>query len=383
MSLKKYIFITPIIFLLVIAYYLFNQQYINHLIYKSDWRAHVGFSSDSSMKESYSLLHYLVFFTSNLFYRFFNFLRFFDFVNVIMNIYILLSILFSYLILHKYFKQQFTTKYISSVVSISLLLVSMIVIDFEYNARIYLGNGSPNPWHNPTYLFLRPFALLLLFYVLEKYVLFSSKVTPFENISFALIGALTMWAKPSFLMSFWPVISLFVSYKVITRKIHYYYLLNLFLLIIPSIIVLYLINLKVFENAESSNKVAISYLEVWSYYSNNIFLSILLLILFPIYVLIISIKKDFNNQDLVIWANFILSLLYFMFLSETGDRKYDGNFSWTYLFASFLLFIFSIQKLFLHKSNKLKFNFGVFLFLIHLISGIYYFVKILNGGSYA
>jgi hypothetical protein len=144
--------------------------------------------------------------------------------------------------------------------------------------------------------------------------------------------------------------------------------------------VIYLINEKAFNN---DNKVIISLFEVWSHYSTNIPFSLLLLLLFPIYVIIITFKKGFSNVDFLVFGNLIISLLYYIIFAESGDRKFDGNFAWGLMIASFIAFAFSLIKLFiLKKSNKLLFSIGLFFYVLHVLSGIFYFIKIYNGGHY-
>lgn len=56
----------------------------------------------------------------------------------------------------------------------------------------------------------------------------------------------------------------------------------------------------------NGNKIIFSFFEVWGYYSNNIVLSMVLFLAFPIYVLIIDAKNIFKNKELFFSSIMIL-----------------------------------------------------------------------------
>ena len=82
----------------------------------------------------------------------------------------------------------------------------------------------------------------------------------------------------------------------------------------------------------ASGGLTVSFLTVWSHYSNCIPLSILKTTLFPLVVLIISRNKESNsvlkNMFIYAWTVYLVSAAEYAFLAETGERMMHGNLSW-------------------------------------------------------
>ena len=87
---------------------------------------------------------------------------------------------------------------------------------------------------------------------------------------------------------------------------------------------------------------------------------------------------------------YLWGLIWRLFLAEKGDRMYDGNFSWGYMLAIYLVWYMAMK-------NYLKFYFSeqmtgnkrgvgfvlaTLVLALHLISGIYYigYLVILGNG---
>lgn len=75
-----------------------------------------------------------------------------------------------YLIYNALLKEmlQWLDRRIIPVSSLTLCLVSSIYMPW-YDTHIYAGQGSPNIWHNPTQLMVRPFALIAFWMTVRIY----------------------------------------------------------------------------------------------------------------------------------------------------------------------------------------------------------------------
>ena len=170
-------------------------------------------------------------------------------------------------------------------------------------------------------------------------------------------------------------------FLIFRKKIKLNDIMGYSILVIPPLLILILINLLLYNN-NSSNNIIITNGDVWRYFSDNILLSILFGILFPLVALITNLRK-IEIFDCIVWINYIFALIIFYFLCESGNRKYDGNFGWTYSFSIYFLFLGSIESV--YKKTKLisyQTLILLFCFISHLISGLVYFFKILLVGNY-
>ena len=83
----------------------------------------------------------------------------------------------------------------------------------------------------------------------------------------------------------------------------------------------------------------------------------------------------------------VIALSEYLFLTETGSRALDGNFDWGYSFALMLAFISSIGILWNLPKPKDKKDWVYriicyILLLLHVLSGVVYFIRLLMGYTY-
>lgn len=288
---------------------------------------------------------------------------------------------------------------IKNYITLALTFVSAICIPLYNNRKIYLGQGSINPWHNPTYMSVKPFAIIcfLMFISLykidtEEKIKILTKDFNKQNIIFVVFSVFVListFAKPSFLQVFLPSVIVFLIIELISSKGRIFsFCLKSALAFIPVELILIHQYIVVFgSQATTDNKVEFSFFEIWKHYSSNIPLSIILFFAFPIYVLIIFRKKIFEDKEILIAIIMVLvGTIQFSLLAESGSRRWDMNFIWGYMLAGLILWIVTTIK-FLQiyikekevKHYKLKIIIGCTIFFIHFISGIYYFNLLWNG----
>ena len=242
-----------------------------------------------------------------------------------------------------------------------------------FSKFIIMGVGSPNIWNNATLMAVKPFSLLAVFFTilsLEK-----------KYIYYYLLGAVSLlisiFAKPSFVIAFLPALVLLVLVKKMYSKENITYVAILSLISVGALAYQFLNTF-----GEGKGKIIISFLGVWSAATPNVFISILLAILFPLLYLIFnldSVKK--NNYLLLSWIMTFISIVYAAFLAEEGARFYHGNFFWSYMVSLSLLYVFTLIDYF---KNITYINPHIKLLLNIILSwqvlvGLFYFIKIMAG----
>lgn len=355
----------------------------NLYFYNSDIYSHIEITLYPEKYEAgrYSLLHHLLISIPEIF----NFPEevYNRVISAFMPILLGISIYLSSYFVMDYFKNKYPNSYdwLNVFLSLSLFFVSMVIMDQE-EPLLYLGNWTPNPWHNPTYIFSRVFAILLFVYSLR---IIEKQQFSFSNlIKISFLGILTMWAKPSFLLSFIPAIGLLTFIQFTLKKIALRDLVKLFIAFVPSLLVLFFINKSVYTSElQNSNQVVVNAGIVWGEFSKDIFRSFLLGMMFPLYVVIIRLRQ-LTSIMLIALINWIFAFLIFYFLAESGNRMEHANFAWTYMFGMFFMFFASIETMFFKRTNSniIELIVGILLFVAHVWSGIIYFSKIFMGLSY-
>lgn len=364
-------------FICSIVFYMLFQQSLNQIaegtnvgIYASDMYSHIKFTyADNGLP--YSLLHQSVIFLSDLIRILGGNASENNSNTALMIIIVLCSFFITALLIRDYLEANYNKNLILlSLASLSLLIVSMIIIPGvgKYN---YLGVGSPNPWHNPTYIFSKPFCIFVF--------LFSIRLIKKDNLNykshlyFVMAILLGVWAKPSFFISFLPTIALVFTYLYLKKKISFNYYVKVGFLFSLSLIPIFIINQFVYHAEKSSDSIIFVIGDVWSHYTSSIILSIILSCAFPLYIVVRrNIKMSLEMKVALI--NFVFSTLVFFFLAEDGKRMYHLNFGWTYYYGLFFMFLFGIKELLLNRDFL-----GWLIYALHVLSGVYYFSKISLG----
>ena len=287
---------------------------------------------------------------------------------------------YTFYILNNYFKKLYTNR--SSLLRHALiagLLVLSMFFDVD-DRHLYLGTGTPNPWHNPTYMFARPFCILLFLHTVEMF-----KKRILDRKDYIVLGSLalvSMAAKPSFLISFLPAIACFGLYGWVKKEMTFMQMLKIGLSLLVSFIPFIVIYKLAFGGGEGNGSVVFTNGKIWKVWSDNIGLSILKAIVFPLFIVLVNIKRLSKSLKFAV-LNYIFSGLIFYYLAESGEREMHGNFIWTYLFGLFFLFLFAIEQLFFNEEKrKYVWILGVLLLITHIGFGIYYLNNQLNGLGY-
>lgn len=242
----------------------------------------------------------------------------------------------------------------------------------------YLGQIPPNVWHNSTTIFLMPFAFLL-FWISYQQLL---RPTKYRIYIITLLCILNILIKPSFYFVFCFIYPLMLIKSFGIKKEFW---LNLFPLVIGSFLIViqyYLIYKLGFSNMdEDKSGISIGLFTVWSHFSPNIAISLLASILFPLAFMCIY-WKDFLNNLLLQYSvlAFLIAVVIFCVLIETGPRLYDGNFFWQCVVCNYILFLV-VSLMFYEKILSIGMTkwYNIIILICYVIqveSGFVYLVKL-------
>lgn len=252
----------------------------------------------------------------------------------------------------------------------------------------YLGQFSPNVWHNSTTIFLMPFALLL-FWSSCRFIERGETRTVANIMLIALLLAVNAAIKPSFLLAFaaaWPLVLL---WRYGFRSRHFWLGLAPLLLggglLAAQYIHLFLLHP---SNAmgQTTSGVKIDFLHVWPLYSKNIPLSLLASFVFPLVVGLAYRPRLAVGAQWRWWYAALLqavSVAQFAFLTEVGARETHANFAWQGMISCYLWFLTSVAVVLekeLQERSGIRMWLAALALLAHVAAGIGYFVVMARTG---
>lgn len=389
------VFIGAIFFL---TFYLFYHQalalngYLGN--YLSDLPAHIGFAKHASIPTFEPGFHILFIVLAKI-----------GHINYEIASSLILSTFYALfaVILYQIIKRELNLSVLSNIgICLASLLVEPIFMPFV-NRTFYLLIGSPNIWHNPTIMMVKPFALYITYMFIIK---LKDQELHFDKNYFILMFLLLFSClfKPSYAVVFIPSIAIYGGFLLLFHPKFKERRLALFSYIaafsIPSLLLLFFQYLALNKWGMEQNQhspIIFSFFEVIKYYSNHYNSSgplsgFLRVSAFPLSVALI-INKNMSKQLLFCWLMFFIGYLQFAFFTQKvlPSDPPAGNLTWGFSIALSLLFIFSLIdfiKWFLLKKSviiqykNLKSLLISMLFLWCLISGIFYTCKVFLGGIY-
>lgn len=379
--LGEFLFWLYLITIFIITYFITYKHV--YIVINSDFYAHAKLAEEIGVKDfwdmpiaSYPMWHMLVFLVNKI--TNISFFKASIFVSCIVNILIYLSIEKSINIL-SYEKKS---KIQSSTMAFILMIVMPIFIP-AFNDKLYLGQLTPNVWHNPTFMMVK----LLALWTFIKYI----KITDVEKytnqkeyrnniILFSIFLVLSTLAKPSFVQVFIPAVIIDVIYRVLKKdEFIKHKVVNIIIALIPTLTIIAIQTNNLFVGNEELSGVEISFLEVWRIFSPNPIISVILGLLFPLIFLIYSRKEKIMGAS-ISWNMCLVGIMQYAFLIENGRRAYHGNFAWGMFLGGFFLWLTSISKfndIIILRKNKI-YIFMVLILGMHFISGIYYVIQLVT-----
>ncbi len=311
------------------------------------------------------------------------------------------AVALKYMITYRFLLSLWVTEVTSStcreclVVSFALCLILVMAIPLPLlvGGRYYIGHITPNVWHNSTTIFVAPFCLLLF------WISYKQLVVPHRSrlwlISVLVVLILTI--KASYLFVFFVTYPLFLMIQYRSGREFWINMGPVLLGAVLLALQYYVIYCLEYTNygIRNDNRVAIHPFLVWSYYSPSIPLSLLGSLAFPIAYLAFY-WRDLGHDRLLQYAlaGYLVGVLVMSLFVEEGSRRTHANFFWQAFLSAYMLFMVLVGRLVtqmdrdavsagkpltisaipLVLSRRNLFILAVF--LIHLIAGIIYLVRL-------
>lgn len=312
-------------------------------------------------------------------------------------------------LLERYLKGRPAGAWLSGTAAVIALTAGPLYLRF-YNSSYYLGQGSPNPWHNPTSTAVRPFMILITILTADYWALDKTaavrmgkravKKTTLYQLALMVLLFLSTITKPSFLMVYLPACGLIALARLIAGKgKNFVSLLIQHLYFIPSLLVFLWQYLKIYilgggvASQAGETGIAIDFFKVAGMYAPSVLFSLILKMAFPFLVILLWRKVIFKDRLFQLtFLQFIMGLLITWTFVETGKRASHGNFGWGNILASSMLWIFCVvfyvreltqNREAIGKSVGLKIKFGVpgAVLLWHFLAGAAYYWQVLHNMS--
>lgn len=254
------------------------------------------------------------------------------------------------------------------------------------NQNYYLGTWTPNPWHNPTNIMVKPFAVFSVILILD--ILEEEKADWKKHVALMIALFLSVIAKPSFLQGIAPALALYVVVEVIAiRRLllrKYLFLATCFLPAVGYMLVQ--IWLTFYGENRLNEGVGVDFLKIENKYVDSAGTALIAGIAFPFFVAVSTVmiqkKQVLRNPRFLLMVCYLCSGWFELaFLFEKGrDREGDANFAWGYMLALFVAFVLACTEFaeIIYsdcKHREAVKKTGSILFGCHLLFGIWYVYK--------
>ena len=270
----------------------------------------------------------------------------------------------------------------------ALMVTSALYAPF-FNPHMYLGQSSPNIWHNPTVIMVKPFALvcttLVVAFLNDKRL--QARVGFYLGV--ALLLLLSAFAKPNYVFVLLPAVAVYLLLRHCCDWRLYGKTLLLFL---PVLLVLGYQFTQAFAMrgapvSRERDQIILDWFRLWHRWTPSIGVSLLLGLAFPLSVAACRFRAVLRNDYLVVaWLMTVMGALQFGLLAEKVKYKH-GNFSWGYGIALTLLFLFTAVEYakWLREpgprsaGEKARLACASGVFALHVLTGWFYFCSVLSG----
>lgn len=288
----------------------------------------------------------------------------------------------------------------SMMISLGLLFLTNIPIPWLF-PRFYAGSLIAQPWHNITYIAMKPFAVLTLYNFYELYRIYSEekRISTKHWILTMVMMALATNMNAGFMMTFGIVFTALLIIDLAKKRNNAENVLIMALTMVPALVLLfsqYAINCM----SVADKPYRLVFGPSMYFFMEGIKAFVMKFVTglaFPVLVFAYNRKKH-PKYALLEAVSFLVGLIEAMFIVENGARAGNGSFLWGMQFFGFMLYAYAVPQLFdnikyiLHKPKKEKREkeekdrmymvIGLLLVLAHIVSGLYYFYRLMQGNYF-
>lgn len=266
---------------------------------------------------------------------------------------------------------------------------------FDYAYRC-MGIYTPNPIWNATYLATRPFTVVCFFEAAKLLATYREQFSWKACAPFAVSLFLMTITKPSYTLVLVPLLGVLLLVDLICSKGKS--LRNAFFLcvtMIPTGLDLLYQFFGVFSGTNVKGEetgIGFAFAKVWSNYSKNIPLSIVMGMALTIGVAVLNwreLQKQFVYR--FAWYNYLCGTAMFLCFYEKGFRMMHANFSWGYMHGMFFVFFITLAVVLKNTFDR-EWRRGLKLpllvaewavLLYHLVCGVNFLIYALGGNDLA
>ncbi|APC96942.1 hypothetical protein [Francisella frigiditurris] len=372
--IKNKFFIIGLVIVLAVSIGVFyesfyHQVWSEHIYGVSDVPLHVNFIIKSEKVGAfplYSIWFYLVYIISFMS----NSYKILAYTSIVL---LSVFVIFKYLITYIIISDGSNKKWLVATVS-TLMIFAMPIISFFNSPRrythIYLGNISPNIWHNSTLIFAMPFYIMLFSYSINKILSFRNK----DIIIIATLFMVATLCKPNFILAFAPVFFIVSFWYILFNERKTINICKVSTIGICICAILLIQFISTFMHNEIFPKVStgIAPLKVWSLYSPHILLSCLLSFTFPVSVTLLYMTKVIYEKEILLsWLTVFIATMMFAVFIQYPDWQ-SANFVWGAIAANYILFVYCVKFL-INQKIDYKSIVCYMIFIMHFISGFIFF----------
>lgn len=286
---------------------------------------------------------------------------------------------------------------VSLYASLGVIFLTNIHLTNYFNFY-YLERFVSQPWHNITYIGMRLFAVLFIYYFIDFYKCYLNSISWKSYTLITLFLFLSACIKPNFFISLSAalLIALIIDFardRARIENLKKYFIAGS--IVFPSCAVLYFQSRSLYPsgftpgNSASSGIKLVWFADFFSYGALMGILKIFLCISFPAIVFIIN--KGGSRSFKFIGVFFLVSFFISYVFKESGPREWHGNFYWGIMCASYIIFLFAIGFFMKNwregfpKNKIASFLYKIICIIIclaHVYSGFSYFNILLTGITY-
>lgn len=353
-----------------IAYFMIYQQAIGEML--SDTKAHMNFVDpyfDGTLYVPHPIWHIGTYLFSHLFQ-----------VDYIKGASFFTAFLITAYAIIIYKIAQNINQYNENSIELFFITFFSLVIGpffmMSFSHYIYIGHGSPSIWHSVTILAVQPFALLSVFFTIK----FFETNRSIYFVLAAFTSTISIFAKPSYIMMYLPALAVYMLLKRYFDKRQLAFAL---ITVLFSVAILAYQFMHEFKGDEGS--VIFDFLGVWSAFSQNIPISILLALGLPMLITLSNYKSVKKNEYIKFsWLLVLFGIILFACFAQEGKHYRDGNFSWSWNLSLSLIYIFTLIEYFKQFANMrpvVKYSLlAIILYQVYV--GLYFLVGMFYGVSY-
>lgn len=280
---------------------------------------------------------------------------------------------------------------LASLGSVSLSFAGPLIM--EWFADGYMGQFTPNPMHNPTHMACKGFGLLAMMAAIDIIRNYHGQETVFfkgksQYLYFGIFSFFSTLAKPTFMYMLLPAGVVMIFHDLLKSTVEktpsaravWNAAWKLAVASLPTCAYLLTeyIALFFFGREQGTSVVLTKPLEIWHIYSYDVPTSILLGMCFPIWMLLTNLGYFYKTvEGRLSVLGYLMGVLEFSLLAESGGRKDAGNFAWCMMAGMTVFFAVSVCRLTLSTMRQkcgakhaAYVIFSWFLLFLHVYSGL-------------